>query len=658
MPRSLSIGNGSLQINFDLNYKLRDIFFPWVGAENHSAGDGCLTGIWVDGRLFWIDDPIWAKEIRYARESLVTEVTAENKDASLKVIFHDAVDFFRNIFLRQVTITNLADTPREIRVFFHYDFHIYGVKVGDTVYYEPERKALLAFKGKRYFMINSQVGGRIGLDSWATGISELHGREGTWRDAEDGILGRNPIAQGSVDATVAANMGVLPPGGSATVYHWLDVGRSAEEVKELDGLVRTRGPQSFITRTLDYWRAWVNKEEIEFADLPQPVIDFYKTSLLILRSQIDNQGAIIASTDWDIASWARDTYAYMWPRDGAMVALALDKAGHSELSRNFFDFCTRVITHEGYFLQKYVASGEAASSWHPWVDAREQKQLPIQEDETALPIYALWKYYQKCRDIEFLRRQYRPLVKNAADFMVDYREPNTLLPVPSYDLWEERRAIHAFTVASVWAGLQAAANITDLFNEKALSERYRKAAGEIREATIRYMFDKKANRFLRSIYVDEEGVMKPDNIIDSSLLWFSLFGMFHESDPMLESTVRAVRERLWCQTAVGGLARYEGDSYHKVSTDAGKVAGNPWFICTLWLAQYYIARTTHLDDLEAGREFLTWVVKRALPSGVLAEQINPYTREPLSVSPLTWSHAEFVSTVHNYLAKYRQLMSA
>jgi hypothetical protein len=35
----------------------------------------------------------------------------------------------------------------------------------------------------------------------------------------------------------------------------------------------------------------------------------------------------------------------------------------------------------------------------------------------------------------------------------------------------------------------------------------------------------------------------------------------------------------------------------------------------------------------------------------MAEQVHPYTNEPLSVSPLTWSHATLVATVQEYLAK-------
>jgi GH15 family glucan-1,4-alpha-glucosidase len=35
--------------------------------------------------------------------------------------------------------------------------------------------------------------------------------------------------------------------------------------------------------------------------------------------------------------------------------------------------------------------------------------------------------------------------------------------------------------------------------------------------------------------------------------------------------------------------------------------------------------------------------------------VDPYTDAPLSVSPLTWSHAEYVAAVRWYVGKHRRL---
>jgi GH15 family glucan-1,4-alpha-glucosidase len=107
----------------------------------------------------------------------------------------------------------------------------------------------------------------------------------------------------------------------------------------------------------------------------------------VIRTQIDHDGAVIAANDSDVLQFGRDTYSYMWPRDGALTAAALDLAGYGELSRCFFDFCGRVISDQGYFLHKYNPDGSLGSSWHPWYSDGQQ-QLPIQEDETALVLWA------------------------------------------------------------------------------------------------------------------------------------------------------------------------------------------------------------------------------------------------------------------------------
>ena len=36
MPRDLAISNGRLLVMFDRQYRIRDLYFPHVGKENHS----------------------------------------------------------------------------------------------------------------------------------------------------------------------------------------------------------------------------------------------------------------------------------------------------------------------------------------------------------------------------------------------------------------------------------------------------------------------------------------------------------------------------------------------------------------------------------------------------------------------------------------------
>ena len=98
----------------------------------------------------------------------------------------------------------------------------------------------------------------------------------------------------------------------------------------------------------------------------------------------------------------------------------------------------------------------------------------------------------------------------------------------------------------------------------------------------------------------------------------------------------------------GGIARFENDGYMR-SGDTG--LGNSWFISTLWLAEYYIAKAKVFADLDPAMKLIEWCADRALASGVLSEQFDAVIGKQSSVSPLTWSHSTFVSTVLSFQQK-------
>ena len=115
--------------------------------------------------------------------------------------------------------------------------------------------------------------------------------------------------------------------------------------------------------------------------------------------------------------------------------------------------------------------------------------------------------------------------------------------------------------------------------------------------------------------------------------------------------MKAIGTQLRNGAECGGIARYTDDYYFRVESDSRKVPGNPWFMCTMWLAQWYIATAKTAADLQPARDIIDWVVGHQMPGGLLSEQLDPNTGAPLSVSPLTWSHAEFIVTVDDYCKK-------
>jgi len=266
-----------------------------------------------------------------------------------------------------------------------------------------------------------------------------------------------------------------------------------------------------------------------------------------------------------------------------------------------------------------------------------RRELAIQEDETASVIYMLGEYYAHSQDEAFVSGLYPTLIKPAADFMGDFIDPETKLPHASYDLWEEKFATHTYTVAVTYQALHVAADFADQFGYPDDAVRWRSVADEIaKNANAFFCVERGAYR--KSFYLEEDGSLRFDNVIDISSMYGVMmyagkdFGVDH-----LTETVNVIEQTLLDQTPSGGAPRYEHDNYFAASP---QLIGNPWLITTLWMAQYYV-RTGKSDR---ARHYLDWTIGKAMPSGVLSEQVNPATGQTLSVTPLVWSHAELINT--------------
>ena len=658
MPRSLVLGNGNVLIGFDANYSLRDIYFPRVGDANQTMGNVCRTGFYIDGRFAWLYEPAWVRTLGYAQDSLVGDVTVTHPWLGISVHFEDYVDLARNWFIRNVEITSPTGFNSGA-VFFHYDWYIEGSDIGNTVLYDPRHRGVIAYKANRYFLLGGQSGADYGISSWANG-KKGNGAAGTWVDAEDGVLGRNPIEQGSVDCTVAFDLGRVNANQPRTMTHWLCMGTRYSEVSVYgQDLIVGKGPDTYRGRTITYWQVWSEKDHRRIDELlGEDALKLYRRSVLTARSHADNHGAVIASTDFDITKFARDTYAYHWPRDGAIVANALDRSEHEDVTRQFFQFCQQTLVEEGFYLHKYTPYGQPGSSWLPWVDSHGARTLPIQEDETGLVLWSLWQHYHLHRNLDFVVDLYSSLITPAADWMVSFVDQRNGLPIPSWDLWEERWGVHAFTVGAVWAGLEAARSFANLFGDANAEVRYRDAAERLREAADTHLYSEELGRFPRRITVEDDESVTVDTVLDSAIHGLWRFGMYAPDDRRIVETMHAIADQLRNNGNTGGIARYTDDYYFRVEIDTTLVPGNPWFMCTLWLAQWYIATAQTAADLAPARQMIDWAVKHQMPGGLLSEQLHPHTGAPLSVSPLTWSHAEFIVTVDDYCRREGMLSQA
>ena len=388
MPRDIPLGNGRLLVAFDHAYAIRDLHYPNIGLENHLMGRRCRIGVRSAEGFSWAGGEGWQVRLGYEPDALVSDVRLEHEALGLSITCSDAVDPERAILVRRFRVANRRDQPRTIRLVLHHDFEIMETDAGETAHFDPRLRGIIHYKRRRYFLLNAMHRGVHGVVEYSTGAKRTRDGRGTAGQAEDErTLDGNAIAHGAVDSAIAIALD-LPASGTAEAWAWLIAGTRYQDVAAEQLFVIGAGPDVVLERSRTASALSLRQAVGALAGLEGDRASLFRRSLLVIGTQCDQDGGIVAANDTDIMRFARDTYSYVWPRDGALVARALDAAGHRERARRFFSFCIEHVSGAGYFFQKYNTDGSLASSWHPWVrDGKEQ--IPIQEDETALVLWAL-----------------------------------------------------------------------------------------------------------------------------------------------------------------------------------------------------------------------------------------------------------------------------
>lgn len=638
MSRPIVLSNGEMHVGINKHGLVHDFYFPYVGLENHSSGPNTRhrVGVWVDGAVHWLDGEGWRLSFDYHTEALIGRTTAENDSIGVRLEFDDAVDASLNAFMRSINVINQRDEVRDIRLFTHQAFAIGdGRSNTDTAQYLPDNDAVLHYRGRRAFIVSGLLDGEP-FDQYTMGLFGIEGREGTYRDADDGELNICNVEHGRVDSTLRFKM-ELGYEEMAQVHYWIAAGTTNREALQVHQQVREMGVPRLLELTASHWRDWLEPARKVAEKIDPGFYDSFIKSVLILKSQIDKRGATMASTDSAMLNYSRDAYAYCWPRDGAYIIWPLIRMGYKEEPLRFFEFMKRGLHPSGYLVHKYRADGAYGSSWHPYIHG-EDVGPPIQEDETAGVLLVFAQFYEQYADKQLLDDFYESMVRPMADFMAEYIDSTTGLPKPSYDLWEEVYLTTTYTTAITYAALLAAADLAEAAGDNDSAVHWRATAGDISEAAKRHLYSTERQALRKGLTVRGGEIIYDDRIDSSSLFGVFMYGLFPLGSDEVKNTVSTLESVFGIKADSPGAPRYENDHYHR--SDPG-ILGNWWIITTLWLAQYY-AMT---GDSSRSLAILEWVKSQADTSGVLPEQIDPASGSFISVAPLTWSHAEYISTL-------------
>jgi GH15 family glucan-1,4-alpha-glucosidase len=637
MGRPVVLSNGSLFIGLNKHGFVHDFYYPYVGLENLTTtrSERHKIGVMVNGVFSWLNDGSWHISVDFETEALISTVTWSRADIGIQIQAKDFVDPYKNAFCRRIDVCNTGSVDQDVKLFFHQVFEISHAGRADTALYEPDGHYILDYKGRCCLLIYAQTSEGIPFDQFAVGNSHIEGKEGTFKDAEDGVLSGNPVEHGGVDSTIGIALSVAPS-ELKTVHYWVVAADSQQDADTIHDMLLAQGLESRLEEARLWWHNWIMVSENRLHLIEGRYVDTVKKSLLVIKAHIDRRGGVLASGDSSIFNYGRDYYCYCWPRDGAYAMWPLIRLGYFEEARTFFEFSRDILHKDGYLMHKYQPDKSIGSTWHPLLHGNH-RELAIQEDETAIVLIMLGEFLKESGDKDFVEQLYDTLIRPSADFMARFIDASSGLPHASYDLWEEKFLTTTYTTATVFAALKVASNLAELFDFPDDSLRWRDTTESIKNS-MEKLYDTETSTFIKGFILQQDGSVIKDSTIDVS----SMYGMFMfgpiDHQKQVDDFMKVITETILDRSPSGGAPRYEHDSYMRMKP---QYTGNPWFITSLWIAQYF----SENNQVTHARSIVDWVLSKANQSGMLSEQIDPETSVSVGVSPLVWSHAELINTV-------------
>jgi GH15 family glucan-1,4-alpha-glucosidase len=350
------------------------------------------------------------------------------------------------------------------------------------------------------------------------------------------------------------------------------------------------------------------------------MVDLFHHSIHVILANQASTGAYIASPTFPI-------YHYSWFRDGAFIAYAMDLVDKHESARRFHDWASLTVLRHA---EKAARAIERAQRGEPLGDdyLHTRYTLDGHEGINDWPNFQLdgfgtwlWALAEHLRlTAASLPSRWREAVNLTGSYLA------ALWRIPCLDLWEEHQdKIHPYTLAAVYAGLQAIGELTGDAGWIATAE-------EIRRFVLEHGVQ--GGRLVK--YVGSEAT-------DASLVGMATpYRLLAPDDPIMRATVAKIEADLRHQA--GGVHRYANETYY---------GGGEWVLLTAWLGWYYV----EAGEQARARELLAWVEAQADEEGNLPEQIPQTLNDPRMLQPwvenwgsiacpLLWSHAMYLILLH------------
>jgi GH15 family glucan-1,4-alpha-glucosidase len=386
----------------------------------------------------------------------------------------------------------------------------------------------------------------------------------------------------------------------------------------------------FLSETMAYWREWVRSLAIPF-EWQDAVI---RAAITLKLNVFEDTGAIVAAVTTSIPESADTSrnwdYRYCWLRDAYFVVNALNRLGATQTMERYLGFIRNVVadgtdrpldpvyTVTGHRLppERVVESLPGYRGIGP-VRVGNQASEQSQHDVYGSSILAATHVFYDRRLIrqgdEALFRRLEPLGERAYQ----------LYDKPDAGLWELRGStrVHTFSAVMCWVGCERLGRIAKHLGLTDRATHWCQRAGEMHEVISRRAWNEKLGTFVATFDGDT---------LDASLLQLNELFFVEDGDPRFVATVRAIGKQL-----------RRGDFVFRYTTpdDFGTPA-NAFLVCTFW----YVNALAAIGDRDEARRVFEYLLSCRNRHGLLAEHIDPNTREQWGNFVQTYSMVGLVSS--------------
>jgi GH15 family glucan-1,4-alpha-glucosidase len=387
--------------------------------------------------------------------------------------------------------------------------------------------------------------------------------------------------------------------------------------------------------TEHYWTDWASRrkhqdgrydESIERSLITLKALTYRPTGGLVAAPTTSLPEKIGGTRNWD--------YRFCWLRDTAFTLLILLHAGYQEEAQAWRGWLLRAIAGSAAQMQSLYGIGgerqlnEWTADWLPGYENSKPVNIgnkaadQLQTDVYGEVIAALTN--TPVNDDDMWRPAVRAMVLN----MLEHLE--TVWQKPDSGIWEVRGPEQHFVHSKVmsWVAYDRAIKAYEKrgdFSNPEMEEHvkhWREVRTLIHADVCKNGFDEELNSFVQA-YGSKH--------LDAALLRIPLVGFLPVSDPRVQSTVRAIDDKL---VTNGFVLRYETET----NVDGLPPGEGAFLACSCWLAavQWLMGRE------EEAHSFFGRLLDLRNPLGLIAEEYDTEAKRQVGNFPQAFTHLAMV----------------